>query len=185
MIFFLSFLCQGEVDLWTRTATGCACNFGQETGRNKKSCACCSHPGACQCGQRVPNRCAQCGLQHQCDHSKWHPHSPVSFYCYTCLNWASYLTWFLCVSVYKTTLTLVKKTINIDQTRGEWWKAREEQDLLDFVFFFFWVLFLLLNLSYRKSFRRFSRQEMTGTSLKVASLLLFRVVTILLAVFGR
>jgi len=57
-----------EVDLWTRTATGCACNFGQETGRNKKSCACCSHPGACQCGQRVPNRCAQCGLQHQCDH---------------------------------------------------------------------------------------------------------------------
>jgi len=57
-----------EVDLWTRTATGCACNFGKDTGRNKKSCACCSHAGACQCGQRVPNRCAQCGLEHQCDH---------------------------------------------------------------------------------------------------------------------
>lgn len=42
-----------------------------------KTCACCAHAGACQCGPKVPYRCAQCGLEQQCDQSKSTPHPPT------------------------------------------------------------------------------------------------------------
>lgn len=65
--------------MWTKTSSGCACSSqdhhqqsGQVKGGNKniKTCACCAHAGACQCGVKVPYRCAQCGLEQQCDQSK-------------------------------------------------------------------------------------------------------------------
>ncbi|XP_046649541.1 uncharacterized protein LOC124340849 [Daphnia pulicaria] len=68
---------RSEVDMWTKTSSGCACSSqdhhmqsqGAKGGANKnmKTCACCAHAGACQCGPKVPYRCAQCGLEQQCD----------------------------------------------------------------------------------------------------------------------
>ena len=65
---FVVFFCfsTAEVDLWTRTASGCACPWNAK----RKTCACCAQ-GGCLCGERVPSRCGQCGLQHQCDTSQW------------------------------------------------------------------------------------------------------------------
>jgi hypothetical protein len=72
----------GEVDMWTKTSSGCACSSqdhhiqsqgsakGGGGNKNLKTCACCAHAGACQCGPKVPYRCAQCGLEQQCDQSK-------------------------------------------------------------------------------------------------------------------
>ena len=65
----------GGVDLWTKTDKGCACPWNVKN----KSCACCT-PGGCHCGERVPKRCGQCGIEHQCDTSElsinWCRHNP-------------------------------------------------------------------------------------------------------------
>nr|CAH0110272.1 unnamed protein product [Daphnia galeata] len=70
---------RSEVDMWTKTSSGCACSSqdhhiqsqgsakGGGGNKNLKTCACCAHAGACQCGPKVPYRCAQCGLEQQCD----------------------------------------------------------------------------------------------------------------------
>lgn len=71
---------RSEVDMWTKTSSGCACSSqdhhlqsqmgvagGSKGNKGMKTCACCAHAGACQCGIKVPYRCAQCGLEQQCD----------------------------------------------------------------------------------------------------------------------
>jgi len=45
-----------EVDNWTSTMTGCACQWDKK----RKDCACCQN-GACQCGRKQKNQCVQCG----------------------------------------------------------------------------------------------------------------------------
>ncbi|EFX74381.1 hypothetical protein DAPPUDRAFT_251905 [Daphnia pulex] len=80
---------RSEVDMWTKTSSGCACSSqdhhmqsqGAKGGANKnnmKTCACCAHAGACQCGPKVPYRCAQCGLEQQCDQSKARASRPAA-----------------------------------------------------------------------------------------------------------
>ena len=75
---FVVFFCfsTAEVDLWTRTASGCACPWNAK----RKTCACCAQ-GGCLCGERVPSRCGQCGLQHQCDTSQWPFYFFLFFFC--------------------------------------------------------------------------------------------------------
>lgn len=76
--------------MWTKTSSGCACSSqdhhlqsqmgvagGSKGNKGMKTCACCAHAGACQCGIKVPYRCAQCGLEQQCDQSKCPPFSPI------------------------------------------------------------------------------------------------------------
>ncbi|XP_076303892.1 cubilin isoform X1 [Lasioglossum baleicum] len=51
-----------QVDLWTKTTSGCACSFNSSSNE----CACCVPSGGCSCGAASPDRCAQCGLEEHC-----------------------------------------------------------------------------------------------------------------------
>lgn len=86
----------GQVDLWTRKPSGCACEWeniahsisvtnashidanavnasSHHTPATSTShnCACCVK-GGCQCGSNSPARCGQCGLEQYCVNSKCH-----------------------------------------------------------------------------------------------------------------
>ena len=56
----------GQVDMWTKHHTGCACphNILDHT------CACCAQ-GGCHCGLQNRMRCVQCGLEEGCGQSKY------------------------------------------------------------------------------------------------------------------
>lgn len=84
LIFFCFPFCfiAGQVDLWTRKATGCSCSWENNVGRSNTSddgttssvqasqhCACCVK-GGCQCGADSPARCGQCGLEQFCVNSE-------------------------------------------------------------------------------------------------------------------
>lgn len=71
---------KGQIDLWTRKQSGCACSWQQQqTKRNnsyitdidklENGCACCVK-GGCQCGEESSTRCVQCGLEQHCNNSK-------------------------------------------------------------------------------------------------------------------
>lgn len=59
----------GQVDLWTRQATGCPCSWRPIADPADRSCACCVK-GGCQCGEASPARCGQCGLETFCVNSE-------------------------------------------------------------------------------------------------------------------
>lgn len=80
----------GQVDLWTKSSIGCACLWNHhDTNKNNNSlissdlsevnhhkdgstnCACCVK-GGCQCDERAPKRCTQCGLEEHCVNSKFY-----------------------------------------------------------------------------------------------------------------
>lgn len=91
---------KGQVDLWTRTSSGCPCVWQQQAtapngnhnhnnvtfvdsatnntiavDRRRREeeaneCACCVK-GGCQCGEDSPARCGQCGLERHCTNSKY------------------------------------------------------------------------------------------------------------------
>ncbi|CAO1435290.1 unnamed protein product [Diamesa tonsa] len=75
---------ESQVDLWTKSSIGCACLWNHhDTNKNNNSlissdlsevnhhkdgstnCACCVK-GGCQCDERAPKRCTQCGLEEHC-----------------------------------------------------------------------------------------------------------------------
>lgn len=62
----------GQVDLWTRTSSGCPCasnkTLAGRSSNSGESCSCCVR-GGCQCEDN-PLRCAQCGLESYCTNSK-------------------------------------------------------------------------------------------------------------------
>lgn len=76
----------GQVDLWTRKSSGCACawenysnssdvvaavshNTNTINASSSQNCACCVK-GGCQCGSSSPARCGQCGLEQYCVNSE-------------------------------------------------------------------------------------------------------------------
>lgn len=65
----------GQVDLWTRTASGCPCASNRTSAG--ESCSCCVR-GGCQCEDN-PTRCTQCGLESYCTNSKFAPAVVVLF----------------------------------------------------------------------------------------------------------
>lgn len=67
--FNVSPLVAGQVDLWTRTSSGCPCASNRTSPG--ESCSCCVR-GGCQCEDN-PTRCAQCGLESYCTNSKFAP----------------------------------------------------------------------------------------------------------------
>lgn len=96
--YFISSL--GQVDLWTRKATGCSCSWQRADGgsdrsgganasddgiisnvQNNQNCACCVK-GGCQCGIDSPARCGQCGLEQYCVNSKFSSDNLVVFFYY-------------------------------------------------------------------------------------------------------
>uniref|UniRef100_A0A1B0GJV2 Putative secreted protein n=1 Tax=Lutzomyia longipalpis TaxID=7200 RepID=A0A1B0GJV2_LUTLO len=54
-----------QVDLFTRQASGCPCQWRSQVDAADTGCACCVR-GGCQCGEISPGRCVQCGLEMNC-----------------------------------------------------------------------------------------------------------------------
>lgn len=73
--FNVSLFVAGQVDLWTRTASGCPCASNRTSAG--ESCSCCVR-GGCQCEDN-PTRCTQCGLESYCTNSKFAPAVVVLF----------------------------------------------------------------------------------------------------------
>lgn len=91
-VCFLNNLLLGQVDLWTRTPSGCSCSWenanivsganvndvisgnattiSDQQPRDEQKCACCVK-GGCPCGISSPARCGQCGLEQHCVNSKF------------------------------------------------------------------------------------------------------------------
>lgn len=86
-LLLFCFVFSGQVDLWTKSISGCACSGSQHDTNNRNNnslissdlsevnhhngtCACCVK-GGCQCGGSGFKRCAQCGLEQHCSNSKF------------------------------------------------------------------------------------------------------------------
>lgn len=147
LIFFCFPFCfiAGQVDLWTRKATGCSCSWENNVGRSNTSddgttssvqasqhCACCVK-GGCQCGADSPARCGQCGLEQFCVNSECQiafeiiatfilslPYGPIALHLQTFSN---YLTDIYHIINENWTWKSRKQLINI------WWIKKNRVDL--------------------------------------------------------